>query len=454
MASIKELPTTKMYERIGMHSHVKGLGLDENLNALDIADGLVGQKKAREAAGIIVELVKEGKMAGKAILMAGPPGTGKTAISLAIAKELGEEVPFITLAGSEVFSEEKKKTEVILEAMRKAIGVKITETRTVLEGEVVEFKPNMTASPYNPYQQVVESAVIKLKTTDEEKAFTVGSGIGQALLQQGVAEGDIIVIDKETGRVTKLGRSEDAAKKYDISDEKILPRPSGKVIKDKDFVYVLSLAEIDEINARQRDSFSVFGLFFSSQVEKEIDPEIRMAVDRQVKKWVDEGKAQIIPGVLFIDETHLLDIECYSFLNRALESELSPIVILASNRGFSTIRGTDYKAPHGLPLDLLDRLLIINTEPYKEHEIREIIKIRAKEEKVEFEDEALEELTKIGVEASLRYAIQLIRPAKILADLLKKEKITVNEITRVRNLFSDVESSIKSIKEWENKFMQ
>jgi midasin (ATPase involved in ribosome maturation) len=37
-------------------------------------------------------LVQAKKMAGRAILMAGPPGTGKTAIALAIAHELGNKV--------------------------------------------------------------------------------------------------------------------------------------------------------------------------------------------------------------------------------------------------------------------------------------------------------------------------------------------------------------------------
>jgi len=71
--------------------------------------GLVGQKEAREAAGIVVELIKTKKMAGKALLLAGPPGTGKTALALAVSQELGPKVPFCLMVGSEVYSTEVKK---------------------------------------------------------------------------------------------------------------------------------------------------------------------------------------------------------------------------------------------------------------------------------------------------------------------------------------------------------
>lgn len=72
----------------------------------------------------------------------------------------------------------------------------------------------------------------------------------------------------------------------------------------------------------------------------------------------------------------MLDIECFSFLNRALETELAPIVIMASNRGITRIRGTKYKSPHGIPIDLLDRALIISTGAYQAEDIKEILSIR------------------------------------------------------------------------------
>jgi TIP49 P-loop domain len=96
-----------------------------------------------------------------------------------------------------------------------------------------------------------------------------------------------------------------------------------------------------------------------------------------VNRYIDQGIAELVPGVLFVDEVHMLDIECFTYLNRALESSLSPIVVFATNRGICTIRGTDVVSPHGVPVDLLDRMLIIRTMPYSLEEMVQIIAIRA-----------------------------------------------------------------------------
>ena len=44
-----------------------------------------------------------------------------------------------------------------------------------------------------------------------------------------------------------------------------------------------------------------------------------------------------VSGVLFIDEVHMLDIECFSFLNRLLENDMAPVLIMATNRGITRL---------------------------------------------------------------------------------------------------------------------
>lgn len=48
------------------------------IDTLYISQGMVGQLAARRAAGVVLEMIKEGKIAGRAVLIGGQPGTGKT----------------------------------------------------------------------------------------------------------------------------------------------------------------------------------------------------------------------------------------------------------------------------------------------------------------------------------------------------------------------------------------
>ncbi|GFU72303.1 ruvB-like 2 [Trichonephila clavipes] len=185
----------------------------------------------------------------------------------------------------------------------------------------------------------------------------------------------------------------------------------------------------------------------------EIKLEVREQINSKVAEWREEGKAQIIPGVLFIDEVHMLDIECFSYLNRALESDLAPILIMASNRGITKIRGTNHESPHGIPIDLLDRSVIITTSPYDEEETKKILKIRCEEEDVEMNEDALLVLTKIGVETSLRYAIQLITAANLVCQKRKGTEVNISDVKRVYTLFLDEARSSQYLKEYQEDFM-
>lgn len=457
MATIREVPgKVSRFERIGAHTHIKGLGLDENLSAVRVKDGMVGQEKAREAAGLVVKMIREGKLSGKCIILAGPPGTGKTAIAVGVSKELGVNVPFIQMSGSEIYSSERKKTEILIEAIRKCIGVEVHEMRKVYEGEVTNVDIVTAPHPYNPYQKVPESVRLTLKTTKDEKTIEAGATIAQQIIQQNISEGNVVQIDAETGRVASLGLSLESAKgkTYDVDTRRKIPRPNGKVLKEKEFVYTLTLADMDEINARRRAGGGFFSMLFGGAETKEIGTEIRTMVDQQVKKLVDEGKAFIHPGVLFIDDSHLLDLEAFSFVGRAMESELVPIVILATNRGVARIRGTDVKSPLGFPLDLIDRAVIIATHDYDPESIREILRIRSNEEKVKIEKEALERLTEVGSKSSLRYSVQLLSLAAQNARAMGREKVGVEDVNRVDKLFMDIGEAAEHLKKYEEKLMR
>lgn len=109
--------------------------------------------------------------------------------------------------------------------------------------------------------------------------------------------------------------------------------PEGELQKRKEVVHTVTLHDIDVINSRQQGFLALF-----SGDTGEIKSEVRENIDAKVAEWREEGRATVVPGVLFIDEVHMLDIECFSFLNRALESDTAPVLMMATNRGITRIR--------------------------------------------------------------------------------------------------------------------
>uniref|UniRef100_K3WBQ4 RuvB-like helicase n=1 Tax=Globisporangium ultimum (strain ATCC 200006 / CBS 805.95 / DAOM BR144) TaxID=431595 RepID=K3WBQ4_GLOUD len=444
---IEEVQSTTKTQRIASHTHIKGLGLDSDGAALPIGSGLVGQERAREAAGIVVELIKSKKMAGRALLLAGAPGTGKTALALGISQELGPKVPFCPMVGSEVYSSEVKKTEILMEHFRRAIGLRIKENKEVYEGEVTEMTPEETENPLGGYGKTISHVIVGLKTTKGSKQLRLDPSIYESLQKEKVSVGDVIYIEANNGSVKRVGRSDAYATEYDLEAEEYVPIPKGDVHKKKELIQDVTLHDLDVANARPQggqDIMSMMGQMMKPK-KTEITEKLRTEINKVVNRYIDQGVAELVPGVLFVDEVHMLDIECFTYLNRALESTLAPIVIFATNRGVCTIRGTDISSPHGVPLDLLDRMLIVRTMPYSVEEMVQILRIRAEAESIKMEEDATTRLGEIGAQTSLRYSVQLLTPARILAETQGRTSVSVDDVEEINDLFSDAKRSAQAL---------
>lgn len=456
--------------RLGAHSHIRGLGLDASLQPLpsNSPHGLVGQPRARRAAGVVVKMIQGGKLSGRAVLIAGAPGTGKTALAMGMAQALGAETPFTKVAASELYSLEMNKTEALRQAFRRSIGVRITEETEIIEGEVVELQIDKPlAGSMAGVEGGGESAAaaaaaaaamsgggktgkLTLKTTDMETVYDLGTKMIDSLSREKVSAGDVVSIDKATGKISKLGRSFARSRDYDAmgASARFVRCPDGELQTRKSVVHTVTLHEVDVINSRQQGFLALF-----AGDTGEIKPEVREQIDAKVAEWQEEGKATLVPGVLFIDEVHMLDMECFSFLSRALEHPLAPVLVCASNRGIARIRGTDYRAPHGVPLDLLDRLLIISTTAYGVDDVRAILRIRAEEEDVDVSAEAAELLGRVGVETSLRYAMYLMTSAALVAAKRKAPTVGVDDVKRCYAMFLDVKRSAQFLRDNANDYM-
>ncbi|KAK6024354.1 oxidoreductase, zinc-binding dehydrogenase family protein [Ostertagia ostertagi] len=395
-----ELRSVVRVERIGAHSHIRGLGVGPNLDPQDTSDGMVGQIQARKAAAIVVKMVQSGNIAGRGVLIYGQRGTGKTAIAMGIAKALGKDTPFVSMSASEIFSVDMSKSEALTQSFRKAIGVRIKEETEVLEGEVVSIEMDRPAT-----------------------------GVG---------------------RVSRIGRSATRSHDYDAMgpQTKFVPCPKGEIQTTRETVHTVCLHDIDVINSRSQGFLALF-----TGDTGEIKSEVREQINKKVAEWREEGKASIQPGVLFIDEAHLLDLECFSFLNRAMESDLSPLLIMATNKERGLVRGTDVMANYCLPPDIVDRLIGIPTKPYTPDEIGRILSLRADEEGVRMEASALTLLKMLVAETSMRYAMQIIALADCLRERKKKPMVSKEDVGEAYKMFYDTKRSEQYLKQNSSKFL-
>ena len=216
---------------------------------------MVGQLKARRAAGIILKMVQNGTIAGRAVLVArGLPRLGKPHLRW-VCLILGRDVPFTAISGSEIFSLELSKTEALIQAFRKSIGIRIKEETELIEGEVVEIQIDRSITGGH------KQGKLTIKTTDMETVYELGNKMIDGLTREKVLAGDVISIDKASGKITKLGRS--FAKGLEITmlwvqTRRFVQCPEGELQKRKTVVHTISLHEIDVINSRTQGFLALF----------------------------------------------------------------------------------------------------------------------------------------------------------------------------------------------------
>lgn len=251
---------------------------------------------------------------------------------MAIAQELGPKVPFCPMVGSEVFSSEIKKTEVLMENFRRAIGkvkkvvfslkkhgvarrntnrptllllgLRIKETKEVYEGEITELTPEETENPLGGYGKTISHVLIGLKTVKGTKQLKLDPSIYESIQKEKVTVGDVVYIEANTGAVKRVGRSDAYATEFDLEAEEYVPLPKGEVHKKKELIQDVTLHDLDVANARPQggqDVMSMMGQFMKPK-KTEITDKLRKEINKVVNKYIDQGIAELVPGVLFIDE--------------------------------------------------------------------------------------------------------------------------------------------------------
>ncbi|XP_012514416.1 PREDICTED: ruvB-like 1 [Propithecus coquereli] len=390
---IEEVKSTTKTQRIASHSHVKGLGLDESGLAKQAASGLVGQENARELDPSIFEsLQKERVEAGDVIYIEANSGAVKRqgrCDTYATEFDLEAE-EYVPLPKGDVHKKKEIIQDVTLHDLDVANarpqvrppapgrpGLRIKETKEVYEGEVTELTPCETESPMGGYGKTISHVIIGLKTA---------KGTKQLKLSGTSSQREAALSCRAGGGWTSWGHLRNPGRR---SPRQRLETSSGS--RDK----------------------------------------LRGEINKVVNKYIDQGVAELVPGVLFIDEVHMLDIECFTYLHRALDSSIAPIVIFASNRGNCVVSPPARRWPLSLALDSASQ-----SRPSG------VAGARGGSQRRPF------------IASTGRYAVQLLTPANLLAKINGKDGIEKEHVEEISELFYDAKSSAKILADQQDKYMK
>ena len=184
------------------------------------------------------------------------------------------------------------------------LGLRVRETKEVYEGEVTELTPEETENPLGGYGRTISHLIIGLKSAKGTKKLRLDPSIYEAIQKERVTVGDVIYIEANTGACKRVGRSDAYATEFDLEAEEYVPVPKGEVHKKKEIVQDVTLHDLDMANARPQggqDVMSMMGQLMKPK-KTEITDKLRQEINKVVNRYIDQGVAELVPGVLFIDE--------------------------------------------------------------------------------------------------------------------------------------------------------
>ena len=183
-------------------------------------------------------------------------------------------------------------------------GLRVRETKEVYEGEVTELTPEEAENPLGGYGKTISHLLIGLKSYRGTKKLRLDPSIYEAIQKERVTVGDVIYIEANTGACKRVGRSDAYATEFDLEAEEYVPIPKGEVHKKKEIVQDVTLHDLDIANARPQggqDIMSMMGQLMKPK-KTEITEKLRQEINKVVNRYIDQGVAELVPGVLFIDE--------------------------------------------------------------------------------------------------------------------------------------------------------
>ncbi|KAI4291307.1 RuvB-like protein 2 [Pancytospora philotis] len=326
-------------------------------------DGYVHHANTAQMASLVRRLVESPKAA--IAVLEGPASACKSAFLAEALKAEGAKPLWV---GAHDFAAGGHQE--VGKLMRRAVRLSFRENLKVIEGEIVA----MSASK------------LTLKTVDMESVFDIGHRIGAELEKERAGVGSVVRIYKESGFVTKLGRSAATRAAQEVSFVPVVELPEGECIKTETVSTDLSLDELDVINYKEEAEELLYR-------RVHVSPGVQAEVDRKVRTWVTEDKATVSKGVLVIHDADALAAPLLGLIADYKNAEFAPLVVLLCEKA---------------PQLLKDKAFVLRIEAPTPAALASIFAARARFLRIELSDEAGEMLGALAQQHGLSHAMQIM----------------------------------------------